>query len=101
MKYKEGAGVEIKLTLFQKTLPSLIDLFLLIVIISTHAIRSCTEDRKTVIDFKKVMEMNMELRGFEAPINSTDRNKTSTTFEEPVTNPQNTLRNIHLNNTNK
>ena len=47
------------------------------------------------------MEMDMELRGFQASITITDRNKTSITFEEPVTNPQNTLRNIHLNNTNK
>ena len=58
-------------------------------------------NKKNVGGLIKVMEMDMELRGFQASITITDRNKTSITFEEPATNPQNTLRNIHLNNTNK
>ena len=53
---------------------------------------SCTENKETVSDFMKVMELDMELRGFEASITSTHRNKTSNTFEEPVANPKITLK---------
>lgn len=48
--------------------------------------------QRFVGDFMKVMELDMELRGFEASITSIHRNKTSNTFEEPVANPKITLK---------